>query len=110
MAAIVPFSLLVLALVARPFGVLPIAPADGLGLNPVLRDSGMLIHPPVVLAGSASFAVPFSFAAAALLANRVDAAWIAPTRRFALLAWSFQTTGLGISVWCAYHVTGRCGF
>ena len=65
MAAIVSFFLFVLVLVASPFDVLPITPADGLGLNPVLRDSGMLIHPPVVLAGFASFAVPFSFAAAA---------------------------------------------
>ena len=110
MAAIVTFFLFVLVLVASPFGVLPITPADGLGLNPVLRDSGMLIHPPVVLAGFASFAVPFSFAAAALLANRVDAAWIAHTRRFALLAWSFQTTGLVLGMWWAYHVLGWGGY
>ena len=71
MAAIVTFFLVVLVLIASPFDVLAITPADGLGLNPVLRDSGMLIHPPVVLAGFASFAVPFSFAAAALLANRI---------------------------------------
>ncbi len=110
MAAIVAFFLVVLVLVASPFDVLSITPADGLGLNPVLRDSGMLIHPPVVLAGFASFAVPFSFAAAALLANRVDAAWIAHTRRFALLAWSFQTTGLVLGMWWAYHVLGWGGY
>src|SRR6266571_3641551 len=110
LAAIVTFFLFVLVLVASPFNVLPITPADGLGLNPVLRDSGMLIHPPVVLAGFASFAVPFSFAAAALLANRVDAAWIAHTRRFALLAWSFQTTGLVLGMWWAYHVLGWGGY
>jgi len=110
MAAIVTFFLVVLVLVASPFDVLPFTPADGLGLNPVLRDSGMLIHPPVVLAGFASFAVPFSFAAAALLANRSDAAWIAHTRRFALLAWSFQTTGLVLGMWWAYHVLGWGGY
>ena len=110
MAAIVSFFLVVLVLVASPFDVLPITPADGLGLNPVLRDSGMLIHPPVVLAGFASFAVPFSFAAAALLAGRTDAAWIAHTRRFALLAWSFQTTGLVLGMWWAYHVLGWGGY
>ena len=110
MAAIVTFFLVVLVLVASPFDLLPFTPADGLGLNPVLRDSGMLIHPPVVLAGFASFAVPFSFAAAALLANRTDAAWIAHTRRFALLAWSFQTTGLVLGMWWAYHVLGWGGY
>ena len=110
MSAIVAFFLFVLVIVASPFDVLPITPADGLGLNPVLRDSGMLIHPPVVLAGFASFAVPFSFAAAALLAGRTDAAWIAHTRRFALLAWSFQTTGLVLGMWWAYHVLGWGGY
>src|SRR6266849_6987013 len=74
MAAIVTFFLVVLVLIASPFDILLLTPPDGLGLNPVLRDSGMLIHPPVVLAGFASFAVPFSFAAAALLANRIDSA------------------------------------
>src|SRR5207249_12238785 len=46
----------------------------------------------------------------ALLANRVDAAWIAHTRRFALLAWSFQTTGLVLGMWWAYHVLGWGGY
>src|SRR5205807_88756 len=70
----------------------------------------MLIHPPVILAGFASFAIPFSFAAAALLAGRSDAAWIAHTRRFALLAWGLQTTGLLLGMWWAYHVLGWGGY
>jgi cytochrome c-type biogenesis protein CcmF len=96
--------------VASPFDVLAVAPADGLGLNPVLRDGGMLIHPPVVLAGFASFAVPFSFAAAALIAGRSDASWIAHTRRFALVAWSLQSAGLVLGMWWAYHVLGWGGY
>jgi cytochrome c-type biogenesis protein CcmF len=110
MAAILGFFLVVLVLVASPFDLLSITPPDGLGLNPVLRDGGMLIHPPVVLAGFASFAIPFSFAAAALLAGRTDAAWIAHTRRFALLAWGLQTTGLVLGMWWAYHVLGWGGY
>ena len=100
---------MVLVLVASPFDLLPITPPDGLGLNPVLRDGGMLIHPPVVLAGFASFAIPFSFAAAALLAGRSDAAWIAHTRRFALMAWALQSTGLVLGMWWAYHVSDGAG-
>src|SRR3981081_3088527 len=88
MAAIVSFFLVVLVMVASPFDLLSLTPPDGLGLNPVLRDGGMLIHPPVVLAGFASFAIPFSFAAAALLAGRPDPAWGAPHRRSARLACS----------------------
>jgi cytochrome c-type biogenesis protein CcmF len=110
MAAIVSFFLVVLVLVASPFDLLPVTPPDGLGLNPILRDGGMLIHPPVVLAGFASFAIPFSFAAAALLAGRPDEAWIAHTRRFALMAWSLQTAGLVLGMWWAYHVLGWGGY
>jgi cytochrome c-type biogenesis protein CcmF len=110
MATILTFFLFVLVLVASPFDFLATAPPDGLGLNPVLRDGGMLIHPPVVLAGFASFAIPFSFAAAALLAGRSDSAWIAHTRRFALIAWSLQSTGLVLGMWWAYHVLGWGGY
>jgi cytochrome c-type biogenesis protein CcmF len=110
LAAIATFLLVVLVLVASPFDLLASTPPDGLGLNPVLRDGGMLIHPPVVLAGFASFAIPFSFAAAALLAGRSDAAWIAHTRRFALMAWALQSTGLVLGMWWAYHVLGWGGY
>jgi cytochrome c-type biogenesis protein CcmF len=110
MAAILSFLLIVLVLVASPFDLLSVTPPDGLGLNPVLRDGGMLIHPPVVLAGFASFAIPFSFAAAALLAGRSDSTWISHTRRFALMAWSLQTTGLVLGMWWAYHVLGWGGY
>ena len=110
LAAIVTFFLFVLAVVASPFDILSVTPPDGLGLNPVLRDMGMLIHPPVVLAGVAAFAIPFAFASAALLAGRADAAWIRHTRRFALVAWSLQTAGLLLGMWWAYHVLGWGGY
>ena len=110
LGTVLSFFLLVLALVASPFDLLTMVPPDGLGLNPVLRDGGMLIHPPVVLAGFASFAIPFSFAAAALLAGRADASWISHTRRFVLLAWSLQTMGLLLGMWWAYHVLGWGGY
>ncbi|HKW59820.1 MAG TPA: cytochrome c biogenesis protein CcsA, partial [Candidatus Dormibacteraeota bacterium] len=110
LATIVAFFLFVLAVVASPFDLLAIAPPDGLGLNPVLRDGGMLIHPPVVLAGFAAFAIPFAFACGALLAGRTGVEWIAHTRRFALLAWSLQTAGLLLGMWWAYHVLGWGGY
>jgi len=110
LAVIMSFFLFVLAVVASPFDLLPVTPPDGLGLNPILRDGGMLIHPPVVLAGFASFAIPFAFASAALLAGRADTAWIRHTRRFALLAWGLQTSGLLLGMWWAYHVLGWGGY
>jgi len=110
LAAILAFFLFVLTIVASPFDLLSVTPPDGLGLNPVLRDGGMLIHPPVILAGFASFAIPFAFACAALLSGRVDAAWIRHTRRFALVAWSLQSAGLLLGMWWAYHVLGWGGY
>ncbi|HEV2475662.1 MAG TPA: cytochrome c biogenesis protein CcsA, partial [Candidatus Dormibacteraeota bacterium] len=110
LASILTFFLFVLAVVASPFDLLSVTPPDGLGLNPVLRDGGMLIHPPVVLAGFAAFAIPFAFACAALLAGRTDAGWIRHTRRFALLAWSLQSAGLLLGMWWAYHVLGWGGY
>src|SRR6059036_127031 len=110
LAAIITFFLFVLAVVASPFELLSVTPPDGLGLNPVLRDGGMLIHPPVVLAGFAAFAVPFAFASAALLAGRSGAAWIRHTRRFALVAWGLQSAGLLLGMWWAYHVLGWGGY
>jgi cytochrome c-type biogenesis protein CcmF len=110
LATVLSFFLLIMTLVAGPFDLLTVVPPDGLGLNPVLRDGGMLIHPPVVLAGFASFAIPFSFAAAALLAGKADSSWISHTRRFVLLAWSLQTAGLLLGMWWAYHVLGWGGY
>jgi cytochrome c-type biogenesis protein CcmF len=110
LAAITCFFLVVLVLVSSPFDVLAVTPADGLGLNPVLRDGGMLIHPPFLLAGYSSFAVPFAFAMAALLAGRRDSAWVAHTRRFALVSWALQTVGLTLGMWWAYHVLGWGGY
>ena len=110
LAAILTFFLLVQVFVSGPFQLLGFVPADGTGLNPLLRDGGMLIHPPFLLAGFAAFGVPFAFAAAGLLAGRPDAAWIAHTRRLALLAWGLQSTGLTLGMWWAYHVLGWGGY
>jgi cytochrome c-type biogenesis protein CcmF len=110
LASIASFFLVVLVFVASPFSVLVIAPGDGLGLNPVLRDGGMLIHPPFQLAGYSSFAVPFAFAMASLLAGRQDAAWISRTRRVALVSWGLQSAGLMLGMWWAYHVLGWGGY
>jgi len=110
LAAIATFFLIVLVFVASPFDLAPGVLTDGLGLNPSLRDGGMLVHPPLLLAGYSSFAVPFAFALAALLAGREDATWIALTRRFALVAWALQSVGLTLGMWWAYHVLGWGGY
>ena len=110
LAFVAAFFLLVMVFVASPFSVLRTVPADGLGLNPVLRDGGMLIHPPFLLAGFSSFAIPFAFAMASLLAGHTDGGWVRQTRNFALLSWCLQSVGLTLGMWWAYHVLGWGGY
>ncbi|WIG57417.1 MAG: Cytochrome c heme lyase subunit CcmF [Ktedonobacterales bacterium] len=104
------FFLFVLNFVTTPFGRLRIAPTDGQGLNPILQDPGMLVHPPMLLMGYMSWSIPFAFAMAAMISGRLDGAWLRAIRRWTLVAWSIQTTGLLLGAWWAYHVLGWGGY
>jgi cytochrome c-type biogenesis protein CcmF len=104
------FFLVLLAFVASPFTRLRFVPSDGSGLNPLLMDTGMLVHPPMLLLGYMSFSVPFAFAIAAMISGRLDAAWLRAIRRWMLAAWSIQTVGLLLGMWWAYHVLGWGGY
>ncbi|MDQ2903220.1 MAG: heme lyase CcmF/NrfE family subunit [Chloroflexota bacterium] len=104
------FFLLMLATVSNPFVRLPAALADGVGLNPILMDPGMLVHPPMLLMGYMSFSLPFAFAVAALVTGKLDSAWLRSIRRWTLASWSIQTTGLLLGAWWAYHVLGWGGY
>jgi cytochrome c-type biogenesis protein CcmF len=104
------FFLVLLAFVASPFTRLRFVPDDGTGLNPLLMDTGMLVHPPMLLLGYMSFSVPFAFAVAAMIAGRLDAGWLRAIRRWMLASWSIQTLGLLLGMWWAYHVLGWGGY
>lgn len=108
--AVEGFFLFILNFVSNPFERLLVVPPDGRGLNPLLYDSGMLIHPPMLLLGYASVAVPYAFAMAALFAGRTDADWMRVTRRYALFAWAFLGAGNLLGAWWAYHVLGWGGY
>lgn len=108
--SILTFFLLVLTVVSSPFRTLPVTPPDGAGLNPLLRDPGMMAHPPFLLAGYASFSVPFAFAMAALATGRLGTDWLRAIRRWTLLAWLILGLGLLIGAWWAYHVLGWGGY
>ena len=94
----------------QPAGTLPLVPADGRGLNPLLRHPGMIIHPPMLYLGFVSFVIPFAFAIAALIAGRSDDRWIRVTRRWALVAWLFLSLGLILGGRWAYDVLGWGGY
>ena len=88
---------------SNPFERLNPVPADGLGLNPLLQDPGLAIHPPMLYMGYVGFSVAFSFSVAALIEGKVDAMWAQWLRPWVLAAWSFLTLGIMLgSLWAYY--------
>ncbi|TNF61870.1 MAG: heme lyase CcmF/NrfE family subunit [Burkholderiales bacterium] len=85
-------------------------PAEGSDLNPLLQDWGMIIHPPMLYMGYVGFAVAFSFAVAALLSGRLDAAWARWSRPWTTVAWAFLTLGIVLGSWWAYRELGWGGW
>ena len=86
-----------------PFGKSPMPVSEGAGLNPLLRDPGMMIHPPMLYSGYTLFAIPFAFAVAALITRRLDAEWIRSTRPFTLAAWCALGFGIVLGARWSYH-------
>ncbi|MDP1548248.1 MAG: heme lyase CcmF/NrfE family subunit [Anaerolineales bacterium] len=85
-------------------------PADGQGLNPLLRHPGMVIHPPMLYLGFVAYVIPFAFAIAALATGRTDDRWTRITRRWSLWAWLFLSFGLVLGGRWAYDVLGWGGY
>jgi cytochrome c-type biogenesis protein CcmF len=94
----------------NPFAKLSPAPADGIGLNPLLQHPSMMIHPPMLYSGYVAFTIPFAFAIGALITRRLDASWIRATRRFALIAWAFLGFGLLLGARWSYTELGWGGY
>ncbi len=93
-----------------PFATLSPAPADGVGLTPLLQHPSMMIHPPMLYSGYVAFTIPFAFAIGALVTRRLDAEWIRATRRFALIAWAFLGFGLLLGARWSYTELGWGGY
>jgi cytochrome c-type biogenesis protein CcmF len=112
MASIAAFftGLMLFAGGVNPFAELSPAPADGIGLNPLLQHPSMMIHPPMLYSGYVAFTIPFAFAVGALITRRLDAAWIRATRRFALIAWAFLGLGLLLGARWSYTELGWGGY
>ncbi|OIR09075.1 cytochrome c-type biogenesis protein CcmF [mine drainage metagenome] len=95
---------------SNPFARLDPAPMNGNGLNPLLQDPGLAFHPPFLYLGYVGFSMAFSFAIAALIEGRVDAAWARWVRPWTLAAWSFLTLGIAMGSWWAYYTLGWGGW
>mgnify|MGYP003883278525 CR=1 FL=1 len=95
---------------SNPFLRVAVPPFDGEDLNPLLQDPGLAFHPPFLYLGYVGLSMSFSFAVAALIEGRVDAAWGRWVRPWTLAAWIFLTIGIALGSWWAYYELGWGGF
>ena len=95
---------------SNPFDRLLPAAAEGRDLNPLLQDPGLVFHPPMLYMGYVGFSVAFSFAIAALISGRLDAAWARWSRPWTTAAWVFLTLGIALGSWWAYYELGWGGW
>ena len=95
---------------SNPFTRMQVPPFDGQDLNPLLQDPGLAFHPPFLYLGYVGLSMSFSFAVAALIEGRVDAAWARWVRPWTLAAWVFLTIGIALGSWWAYYELGWGGF
>jgi cytochrome c-type biogenesis protein CcmF len=103
------FLLFILA-TSNPFLRIADAPAEGRGLNPILQDPALAFHPPFLYAGYVGLSIAFSFAVAALIEGRLDAAWARWVRPWTLAAWMMLTVGIAMGSWWAYYELGWGGW
>ncbi|MGB7286194.1 MAG: heme lyase CcmF/NrfE family subunit [Salaquimonas sp.] len=102
--------LLFIVLTSNPFARLVPAPFEGNDLNPILQDIGLAIHPPMLYLGYVGFSITFSFAVAAMISGKIDAAWARWVRPWALAAWIFLTAGISMGSYWAYYELGWGGW
>jgi len=102
--------MLFMLLTSNPFWRLEVPPLDGQDLNPLLQDPGLAFHPPFLYLGYVGLSMSFSFAVAALIEGRVDAAWGRWVRPWTLVSWVFLTIGIALGSWWAYYELGWGGF
>ncbi|GAB1716603.1 MAG: cytochrome c-type biogenesis protein CcmF [Nitrobacter sp.] len=101
---------LFILLTSNPFARIANPPMEGRDLNPVLQDIGLAVHPPMLYLGYVGFSIAFSFAVAALIEGRIDAAWARWVRPWTLMAWIFLTLGIAMGSYWAYYELGWGGW
>ncbi len=101
---------LFILLTSNPFLRIANPPLEGRDLNPILQDPGLAVHPPMLYLGYVGFSISFSFAIAALIEGRIDAAWARWVRPWTLMAWIFLTLGIAMGSYWAYYELGWGGW
>src|SRR6187431_3348873 len=85
-------------------------PTDGAGLNPLLQNFYMVIHPPTMYSGFVGLTIPYAFGMAALITGHLDDSWLRAVRRWTMIAWLFLSIGLGLGMIWAYEELGWGGY
>ncbi len=95
---------------SNPFLINSILIKEGLGLNPILQDPALAIHPPMLYLGYVGFSLVFSLAIASLLKKNNDQDWIIETRKWSMISWGFLTAGIALGSYWAYYELGWGGW
>src|SRR5437660_10658610 len=110
-AVVQMFFLYLMVVHKNPFTTyLTSAPADGQGLNPLLQNYWMAIHPPSLYTGFVGMTIPFAFCIAALATGHLDDSWLRAVRRWTMFAWLFLSIGLFLGMIWAYEELGWGGY
>ena len=107
---VLAFFLYLITFVENPFLLLPFTPNEGRGLNPILQNGYMAIHPVTLYLGYVGLTIPFAFGMAALISGRLNDEWIRQSRRWTIMAWTFLSVGLLLGARWAYLELGWGGY
>src|SRR4029077_14347577 len=111
MSAVEMFFIFIMVVHNNPFDTfITSAPTDGKGLNPLLQNFYMAIHPPSLYTGFVAMTIPYAFGMAALITGHLDDAWLRAVRRWTMIGWLFLTFGLTLGMLWAYEELGWGGF
>ncbi len=110
MAGTTLFFTLLVSFLQNPFELTRIVPSDGSGLNPLLQNPGMVIHPPTLYVGYVGFTVIAAHSLGAILSRDFSATWIKMARPWSMIIWAFLTVGIVIGAWWAYVELGWGGY
>ena len=95
---------------SNPFERVQVMPLDGRGLNPLLQDPGLALHPPMLYIGYVGLSVSFSFAVGALITGQINKEWAKQMMPWITIAWSALTIGIALGSWWAYYELGWGGW
>ena len=110
MGLLLLFFLIFILFSSNPFDRIFPIPSNGRDLNPLLQDPGLIIHPPMLYIGYVGTSVPFVFAIAILLNEKIKIEWISWLRKWVISSWMFLTVGISLGSWWAYHELGWGGW